>query len=414
MLLSVSAPAAEEKAAPLGALDLRQCYERALKQSENIAISEEVIRQAEEQYRQTWAQIPPRLSFQWQELYQDPSQTKLRQPQGAFKLQLPALTGYREMAALRSATAITRRREYEMKRAEQSLLVDVAQAFWNVIQIENQIQVTKSQQALMQDRIKELSERERIGRSREAEVVAAQSQLAGIEANREELEQARVLARESLAFFTGADKDVPLADTIPLPDQPNDLSRYLDSARQRPDILAQKEVMATSQAAVKVARSGHYPNLSINTNYYPVREGNQGQGPIKWDFMAAIEVPLYSWGQVQSSIREANSRLRATELALKLQERQVETEVRNAWDSLRAFLSELNYYEKVVALADRNYKLQAGDYRRGLVSNLEVLQALTDLYAARLRRDQVQYAAKLNAIRLAVAAGAISRFGGEP
>ena len=404
IILALSGPAAGENPAPVGGLDLWQCYEKAIQQSETVAISEEGIRQAEEQYRQAWSGIPPRLSFAWQEKYQDPSHTDFRQAAGGFGLHLPALTIFRELAAIKSSRTLTRQKGHELRRAEQGLLQEVAQAFWNVLQIENQIRVTESQQALMRDRIKELEERERIGRSREAEVVAAQSQLAQVEANQEDLERVRLAAREFLAFLTGAGRDIPLADAIPLPQQPRDLAFYLDTARQRPDLLALRETRQIAQAAVKLARAGHYPSVSLDGNYYVVGLAGQ-QGDIKWDIKASLEIPIYSWGQVQSSVREANSRLLMAELALKRQERQVETEVKSAWENLRVSRSELDKYEKVVTLAERNYKLQTADYRRGLVTNLDVIQALTGLYDTTLRRDQSRFSAKLNAILLQVAAG---------
>ena len=406
MVLWGSALAAEEKAAPAGALDLWQCYQKAVQQSETVAISEEGIKQAEEQYRQAWSGIPPRLSLRWQEFLQDPTHNQLRQTQAGLKLHLPSLTGFREMAAMNSAKTLTRQKELETKRARQFILSDVAQAFWNVVEAENQIQVTKSQQKLMQDRIKELEDRVRIGRSREAEVVAAQSLLAQLEANQEDLERVRVAGRELLAFLTGADRDLPLIDTIPLPDQPRDLAFYLDTARQRPDLLALREAQQIAQAAVKLTRSGHYPFLSLDGNYYVVgREGTQGRA--SWDITAALELPIYSWGQVQSSVRQANSQVLITGLALKRQERQVETDVKSAWENLRASLSELAKYEKVVTLADRNSKLQSADYRRGLVTNLDVIQALTGLYDATLRRDQSRFNAKLSSILLRIATGDI-------
>jgi outer membrane protein len=418
MWLAASTPAAAESPAPAGALGLWQCYEKAVQQSETVAISEEGIRQAEEQYRQAWSGIPPRLSFTWQGKYQDPSHTDFRQALGAVNLSLPALTGYREMAAMNSAKTLTRQKELETKRVRQQILSDVAQAFWNVVEVENQIQVTKSQQALVKDRIRELEDRARIGRSREAEVVAAQSQLAQVEANQEDLERVRIAARELLAFLTGAGRDVALADEIPLPDQPRDLAFYLDTARQRPDLLAQREAMLSAQATVKLARADHFPSLSLEGNYYvvgPEAKDEAGDtNEIRWDIKANLKVPLYSWGQVQSSVRGANAQVLMATLARKRLERQVETEVKSAWENLRASLSELAKYEKLVALTDRNHKLQSADYRRGLVTNLDVIQALTGLYDATLRRDQSRYYAKLNTILLRVAAGEIPEPGETP
>jgi hypothetical protein len=48
-----------------GALNLGQCYRSALKRSETIAISEESIVQAEEQFKQAWRSIPPQALPAW-------------------------------------------------------------------------------------------------------------------------------------------------------------------------------------------------------------------------------------------------------------------------------------------------------------------------------------------------------------
>ena len=393
------------------AMDLGDCYKSALKQSETIAISEETVVQAEEQLNQAWASVSPKILFRWQELWQDTSAVpayaseffKARQPQGSFKVRLSPLTFYKEFAALKSAMAFTQQRENEMMRAKQLLYLDVSQSFWAVIQIENQIQITQSQRNSIKDRIRELGDRVRIGRSREAEVVSVQSQLAVVEADIEDLKRALAAARDLLAFLTGEDREIPLTDTISIPQAPMDLAVYLDSAMNRMDIKSLNDAVTTARAAVEVVRSGHFPSFSVEGNYYFERTGVQKD--IDWDVLAAIEVPIFSWGQVKALVREAESRLRAADLALQRLQRQAKTEVRAALEALRASLSELEIYEKAVSLAERNHSLQKRDYRLGLVSNLEVLQALNNLYDARLRRDQVKYAAKINAIRLQVAAG---------
>ncbi len=415
ILISLSltlARAADQGQPPSGALDLGQCYKSALKRSETIAISEESVVQAEEQFRQAWQSIPPKISLHGQLLWQDTSHVasqtsgffKSPSPVGSIRLNLAPLTFYREFAAISAASSFIQQNEYTKRRAEQVLYLSVAQSFWAVVQIEDQIKITESQRSLTMDLIKELQGRERVGRSREAEVVAAQSQLAIVEASLEDLKRARVAAREVLTFITGLDKDIPLVDTAALPARPGDLKTYLEASRKRPDILAQQDAVDTARAGVAVARSGHFPQWSLQANYYDhTRTGVQE--PITWDVLAMVDVPIFSWGQVQSSVRQALSVQRTAELMLQRLQRQTDTDVRSAWENLRASLNVFDLYDKSASLAERNYALQSRDYRRALVSNLEVLQALSTLYGARLTRTQGLYNVKLNDILLRLAVG---------
>ena len=416
ILLSLAFARAADQGQYTGeALDLEQCFSSAFKRSETIAISEESIVQAEEQFKQAWRSIPPKLSLHGQEYWQDTSHLSSPlgstliispSPSGSIRLNLAPLTFYREFAAIRSASSFIQQSEYAKKRAEQNLYLSVAQSFWSVVQIEDQIKITEAQRSLTMDLIKELQDRERVGRSREAEVVAAQSQLAIVEASFEGLKRARVVARELLAFITGLEKDVPLKDTAALPPPPKDLNSYLEASRKRLDILAQQDAVDIARAGVRVARSGHFPTWSLQANYYDhTRKGYQND--ITWDVLAQVDVPIFSWGQVHSSVKQAQSLHRAAELTLQRLQRQAETDVKSAWENLRASIAMFDLYDKSAALAERNYTLQTRDYKRGLVSNLEVLQALNTLYGARLTRDQGQYNVKLNDIQLKIAVGDI-------
>lgn len=420
--IRASALAADQGQAVQGPLDLRRCFDLALTRSETIAINEEAVVQAEEQYRQAWQSIPPKLSLHGQELWQDTAGVtspvasnlfKSPSPSGSVRLTLAPLTFYREFAAMRAASSFIRQNVYARRRAEQILYLTVAQAFWSVVQIEDQIRISESQRSLTLDLIKELQERERVGRSREAEVVAAQSQLAIVEASLEDLRRARVAARELLTFLTGQDKDSSLADTTALPGPPGDLKAYLDVSRKRPDVLAQQDAVDTARAGVEVARSGHFPSWSLQANYYDsTRVGFQKD--VTWDVLAQVDVPIFFWGQVSSSVRQALSVQRAAELALQRLQRQTDTDVQSAWENLRASITVFGLYDRSASLAERNYALQTRDYRRGLVSNLEVLQALSTLYGARLTRDQGQYAVKFNDLLLKVAVGDLQILGEKP
>jgi outer membrane protein TolC len=85
--------------------------------------------------------------------------------------------------------------------------------------------------------------------------------------------------------------------------------------------------------------------------------------------------------------------------------RDIDRQVRTAYDDLRYSVTQTAAYDNAVRLADRNYHVQEKEYRLGLITNLELLQLLTELQQTKTQALQAKYATKLNEIRLGVAMG---------
>ena len=63
--------------------------------------------------------------------------------------------------------------------------------------------------------------------------------------------------------------------------------------------------------------------------------------------------------------------------------------------------------DQAVALADENTQAQAGEYRLGLVTNLDVLNSLQTLQESRLQREESILNAHVAAAELSVAQGTL-------
>ena len=116
-------------------------------------------------------------------------------------------------------------------------------------------------------------------------------------------------------------------------------------------------------------------------------------------------MPLYSGGYNDASAAQAGARASAAKLSLALAERSAATEVRQAHSSLEHSLTVIASLEKALGLAEENSVLQAKDYVYGLVTNLDVLNAMNTVLQTRLNLDQAKARAALAAERLATAAG---------
>lgn len=117
----------------------------------------------------------------------------------------------------------------------------------------------------------------------------------------------------------------------------------------------------------------------------------------------AFSVPLYAGGSLDSRVREAVSQSTQAELEASRVQRLAEQEIRSLHQTVLLNRKQLSALETAADAAKKNYAVQQRDYRFGLVTNLDVLQALT-AYQENLRSlDRARYTAKLNYLKLEAA-----------
>jgi len=389
---------------------LEDCFALALKRSETLAIQEETIRQAEETYRQAVGGVLPTVTGTAQYFMQQsvgglgisPFFTS-SQPLVKFNLAQPLFRGFREYAALRSATASTQQQEALKQAASLTLYQDVATAFYEVLSLEQDQRILVKQIGLAENRVRELEQRSRIGRSRQSEVLTLKTTLATLRSQKEQLIGQIQASREVLTFLTGASRELQIMDTVKTPAVMPPLQEFLDHLEERPDIVAQVRSVTVSAEALSIARGFHLPDADFSANYYLVRQSSLQD--IKWDMTVGLSLPIFQGGVVQSQVRAAASQLSQAELAAGLKRREADQSVRTnfaAWNSDRAQLEQMT---SAAAAAERNYEVQSGEYRLGLVTNLDVLQALNSFHETSRSLERLRLAEKLDYIRLIVASG---------
>jgi outer membrane protein len=402
LLISCLSAAATDPGAV--ALTLDETFAQALVRSEVVATQGELIRQAEERYRQANAAIYPTLSGVASSTWQDRGITDLNTRQRLVRLAAtqPLFRGFREFAAVRQSQALVDAQGDDYRNARTQLFRDVAQNFYDVLILEQELRNLDEQIEQYQQREKELSDRVRIGRSRPGETLTVQSTVSTLRAQVEQRKAELNAAREVLAFLSGLPAPTRLRDAEAIPADPGALDLYLARVALRPDVKAAQRRLAAAQENISVARGAHLPSLDLNANRYLERTGSQ-EG-VDWDVQLALTVPLYAGGSVQSRVREAQSQSTQAELGVSQVKRQAEQEIRSLHQSVVLDRSQLAALEMATDAARKNYETQQRDYRFGLVTNLDVLQALTVFQENQRALDRARYTAKLNYLRLQAAA----------
>jgi len=255
---------------------------------------------------------------------------------------------------------------------------------------------------LTEDRSKELQRFVDLGRSRPSEVLSAQTTLASLDAQIASIEQFYSDSRQLLLFLTGVAPDVPLEDSQTHA-APATLDDALSRAGKRPDLMATVEALNQADLQIRYEKGGYLPTLSFLGNYYTERVGFLTD--VRWDATFTLTVPLYEGGSTKAQVQQARAQEIIAQLTLARQKRDIERQVRTAFDDLTLSQTQVQAYGKAVDLANRNYAVQQKEYRLGLINNLELLQLLADLQTVKQQAAVADAAARLNDILLRVSMG---------
>ena len=406
--------AAAPKKKPMG-LTLSGAYRLALKRSEDIAMKQEVIHEAEAHFYQALSIVLPKASFVMTRFEQDAPQEsgsafegasgnalRRTRPERRFIFSQPLFSGFKEFAALQASGAERSQRFFEKRRAEELLFLDVTDAFYALARSKRDMDILNDIRRALDQRIKELEGRARIGRSRESEVMTALSDLKLVEYELQVTQRLWIIWEQLLEFYIGKPLEGELAEE-PLENEPSEISYYLGAAAGRSDVKAGEQAAILAQKNVVVAQSGLFPTARLDGNAYTERVGFQSG--IDWDVLLTIDVPLFDGAETFGNIKEAAAKREGARLDFEKRRRQAELEVKNTYEELVSSRLEEKALADAAEASRKSYELQNEEYRLNLVSNLEVLEALRQYQVVRHRLNGAQYEARKRFWKLKVASG---------
>lgn len=397
-------------------ITLEECYQLALEQSESLAMKDVDVDKTWADFLAASGELIGDGSFVMTDFIIErqggstsgegatANAFRTERREKKFVISQPLFQGFREVAAIAGAGHLRGQREQEARRARQVLFLDVVTAYYAVLRTKRDLEINTEILKLYQERLRDLGEREEIGKSRASEAINARSRMRIIEADAAELRGTAAFQRRLLEFLTG----IPLEnrrlteDSEELP-RPEDLDAYLIHTDERSDVRAAYHASKIGFQNVVSAQSELWPDISLNANMYEQREGFQSG--IDWDVLFTIDVPIWTGGTNLGAIKAAVSDWKKTKLSFSESRRKAELEIKQSYELWRAALDRYEALRESALASEENYKFQKEDYQNSLVNNLDVLDALQDLNNARIESSRAYYEVKASYWRMKVATG---------
>jgi outer membrane protein TolC len=288
------------------------------------------------------------------------------------------------IANVQSADQIIIQQRQLLLDAQQTILLNVAQAHYQILRSEEQVAVLRQSLEVDQARLRDVEGRLRNHLALALEVSQTRSLLAGTAAS---LTQAQIdvrNGRRTLAYLLGLGAvDGPLVDDVVVPRALPPVEYFRQkAAATRPDLLAAAALVRAQRLAVDAAIAEYYPTVSLNVAGFLYRE--QFSSASKWDAILLANIPIFSAGIIEADVRSAWSRLRQAALYQSNLQLQIDQNVQTAYDNLASsgeVLGDLR--EQVQAASDSSVQSQQL-FANGLAIPLDVLTAQETLLNAQL------------------------------
>jgi outer membrane protein/protease secretion system outer membrane protein len=421
---AVAAAAALCAAAPAWSLDLSEAYRLAYERDATIRQSRANAEAGREKLPQARSQFLPNIGFNATR-----GKNQLQSSQKVFGQLQDSFERYNSSndtlvvrqpiwrkalnAQYDEAKAQVAGSNAQLEHDEQSLVIRVTEAYFNVLLADEQVtllEVTKKQFAGQADAAAKAF---KAGTGTRTDIDEAQARYDLAVAQQVEARQTADLMRRKLQVLIDQPvHDVASIDTRKLqltPPVPAELDQWTQMAdAASPEVDTARAAVEAARAEVEKARSGHYPTLdayaqlahtqsdsvnTVNSKYYQKSVGLQ------------LSVPIFAGGYVNSQVREALARLESAQDQLEALRRDLAVRVHAEYSGVTQGLAKVQALEQAVKSADQLVLSSRRSFEAGVRTRLDILNAEQQAGTARRDLAQARFTYLASRVRLRALAG---------
>ena len=313
--------------------------------------------------------------------------------------------GFRDLASLQASDWTIEQRRQLLLDAQATLLLDVAQAYYQVLKSEANVDVLRKSLEAQQERVRDARGRLDAGTGKPLDLAQAEAQAASTRVTLVQAQGDAANGRTVLAFLIGQPEvSGPLRDEYEVPAEWGVIGALLDQAwNSREDYHAAQAVVEAAKYDVEAAIGQYYPSVTLNVAGYLYREAFSDAS--KWNALLAVNLPIFSAGVIEADVRSAWSRLRQAAMEQSLVRRQVEEEVRERYQDLQTSTEKLRELGAQIRAAAEAYRQAKAGFDAGTAIFLDVLTAQDTLLNSQLELTTETFSQKVAFLNLLRATG---------
>jgi multidrug efflux system outer membrane protein len=269
-----------------------------------------------------------------------------------------------------------------------SLVSDVAQAYFELLELELELDIAKRTTQSFDETVKLFTLRLEGGVASKLQTSRAEGARATAAASIPELERQIAIKENQICVLLG-NNPAGIQHTSKLIDQviPPDIPAGLPSAllERRPDILVAEQQMRAANAQVGVAIANFFPRIGLTTFVggvsSPLSDLSTGNA-VTWSIAGNVAGPIYQGGALKAQKRQAVAFWEQTKLQYEQTALSAFQDVANALVSRLKFEGVREEQARAVQAYEESVKVALLRYVAGKASYFEVIDAQLQLYPA--------------------------------
>jgi len=304
---------------------------------------------------------------------------------------------------IRRATEASRAQLLATEDARQTVILtlvsDVASDYFDLLQLDLQLQITHETVQTQQDSVKLTHLRVEHGVATKLDVLQAQQVLDSANAQIPDLE--RQIAQEENAisillgnYPQGVPRGRPLVEQVLPPEVPPGMPSSL--LERRPDIREAEQFLVAANAEIGVAKAEFFPQISLtgggggafgrSSAFSSLMSSQLGT----WSYGAQVSQPIFTGGALTGNLKIAKSQQQQALIAYRQAIQQAFGDVSNALIGYEKLHQVRLRQEDSVADLQESVRLSNLRYKGGTTTYLEVLDGQRSLFAAELTLAQAR------------------------
>jgi len=305
--------------------------------------------------------------------------------------QMNLFRGFGDMAALRVADATIEQRKWALLNAQATVLVDVAQVYYQVLRSEQVRDVLRNSIKVQEARVHDEEQKLVNGLSTNLAVAQVRAQLDSTRATLAQNEGDVINGRTTLGYLIGEPAEtIPLVSEVIVPDVRPAITEFERiTLEHRQDIMAARAQVVAARASVDVAVSQYYPSVNLNVEGFLYREYYADAS--KWNAILSANLPIFSAGLIKQDVRAAWSRYRQALLIESDTRRSAIRDVQTAYQNLLTAERRIVELQSGLAAANEALKQAQSALANNLGIVLDVLTAQDQQLNAQLQLTSAQF-----------------------
>jgi NodT family efflux transporter outer membrane factor (OMF) lipoprotein len=295
----------------------------------------------------------------------------------------------RARRGLEAARADEAASEEDRKAVEITVAADTVEAYFDLGAAEAAQSIAAEALDTFQKSLDLVRVRTRSGIAPELDLRRAEGELEGAAASAAEARRLREVGTHRLALLLGRPPDLRLEGKPPAafafpPEVPVGLPS--DLLLRRPDVRAAEERLRAANARIGQAKADFFPRVTIagNFGYASLNSGTLAEPAAQlWSVGPSIRIPIFTGGATYSRWKEMEARTDEAAAVYRQVVLRAFSEVADALSGIAGHLAARDRLAAQVAAEERAVILADADYRQGLTTYLNVLDAQRTLLDAK-------------------------------